>query len=201
MAGDQTRPSSGATPTASGRVHLFSLLMGVIVMATITNLAQFSAIESRARGGYKALQQYAETDLLKIAAKKNPTVRHRYAEAIAMRRVAPGSTIVIPSNIKYPHSALKVQLIAFGGIKGFRKLDYDPSRFRPKRLDWKRQVRAKTPKGRRPHYLKRKFVLLAEKSKKKKRRAGSEFILLKRGNTDAFVETSLIAREVGKLKP
>lgn len=165
----------------------------VLAIGTFINVAQFRAIQNSAEHRYRAFHHSK-------APPRKYIDRGRYGASLDLARLAPGATIILPRKGKYPLDELKTELIAWGGIKELRYLDYDPQRLLPE-LDLKKSVLSASakralPRGAKPHVLIGKKVSVKTP---KGKGAAREFIFLKRGAKDVFVETSLVKKQVKAL--
>lgn len=201
-------PRAGAAALRAKPLWLF---LPLVVMAALLNVHEFSAIEARTWAGYHALHSIGNRGLIKVLRRKLGTVRQRYAMAFSLADKAPGSTIYLPTTQRYRALSARSQLAAYGKVKKFVELDYDPIRS-VKPFNRKRYRLAKTRKGSfhtyASHYLllaKPKKTKKTKKHKRKGRRArktaARSFLYLRHGKRDVLVDTSLLKGELAELIP
>lgn len=208
-------PDISLKPKELGPLQVRSLVLGLVIAATLVNIAQFAAIEERSKDGYRITENYGNADLWAIGEKHNKTVETRHAAALALRRFAPGSTLIIPEPRErkggtYPSTEFLAQMLSVGTVKSVLTRDYDPDKVLTG-LKTSPYVIAKTPHADRYKRWppRRKFRLLVQdkeapgKGKKKPRYStkAREFVLVSRGDTDLIVDVALARGELGALLP
>lgn len=183
-----------------------------VVAAVLVNIKQFPGLQRKAAPEHKVFATW-RGNLLESGTRLR-TVVGRHRAPLELRKVAPGSTLIIPKEGHYPPAEFMGLLTQWGRVRSVRQLDYDPKRF-ASAIDIDKSVLGSTisPKDLRPGQ--RRFVVIGpsdnparQKHAKKKhakkkpqKRSQREFILLKRGANDVLLDTSMVKKEVGKLEP
>jgi hypothetical protein len=103
------------------------ILLGIIIGAIITNLAQFLFIESQIGGpNYPAINSYGTSNLAEISrSKAGPTSEANNSFYLTLSVIAPGAVIIIPND-----SSLCVEsFYGLGRAGSVEELDYDPEKY------------------------------------------------------------------------
>jgi hypothetical protein len=122
------------------------LVVVLLVAATLVNVVQFRAIDQHTIDNFDAVHRNDTADLFELSYRECRWCRDRYGLHLALRAIAPGSTVIVPASSRYAASrnqreALTLRLYALGGVTGIEWVDYrqgsqllsvtglDPSRY------------------------------------------------------------------------
>lgn len=125
---NQVRSEEKVSNTAFGRL----LLIGILIGAVLTNIAQFADIESQNTGGggrYQAINREATSSIIDIGVKHSPHFREAYGLALALAEIAPGAKLLTPSKGTYSGDEFRTRMIGFGRVASIEQLSYDPETF------------------------------------------------------------------------
>lgn len=111
--------------TPNGFFRWPSILVGLLVVVAIVNVFEFFPVDRRASPNYRALMRYDTPDVLAIGVRDSPTISQRFGLPHALASVAPGSTLIVPSSVRFQTKDFRAKMLAFGGVGGVRELDYD----------------------------------------------------------------------------
>lgn len=186
-------------------VSVAIVVAAVLVAGVLVNINQLGRLRQKAAPEHKVFATW-RGDLFASGLALR-TVRGRHRAPLELRKVAPGSTLIIPKGGEYPPGEFMGLLTQWGLIKSVRQLNYDPEHFLS-RVDVSKSVLGSTPDVKELPPGHRRFVIVGAKDKKKDKRAakrrkpsGREFIVLKRGRDDVLLDTAMAEKEVRKLKP
>ena len=92
------------------------LLIGVGI-----NIGQFSYIEDEQSANYTALNVSKTSDAIKVGTSSSPTLRGYYLPWLTLSKIAPGSTIIVPSSSSFNDAGRVDQSGTLGRLRGYGK--------------------------------------------------------------------------------
>lgn len=115
------------------RRHGRAVLIAALLIAIAVNVIQFRASDRDPDDNFDALHRNSTADITELVYDECVSCRDRYALHLALRVIAPGSTVLVPASSPYVHSrytwgVLRQRLYALGLVANVKRVSYRQTR-------------------------------------------------------------------------